>query len=275
MIQFPNAKINIGLQVLKKRADGFHELSTVFYPVNYTDCLEIRPSDAFAFESYHKPIPGKAEENLCVKAYTYLKAKHNLPPVHIKLVKNIPMGAGLGGGSADGAFCLKMLNELFELGYKAEELERIALTLGSDCAFFIRNQPALAGGLGEKLSPIDLDSQLSNLEILVVYPKISIPTLEAYQHIRPNPEQANLAELIQLPVTSWKGQIHNNFEDYAFQKYPELTKIKTDMYDLGAVYASMSGSGSAIYGFFPKISQKTLGHFQSFEFYSSSQYPHA
>ena len=247
MIVYPNAKINIGLNVLEKQADGFHKLSSVFYPVNeLCDMLEILPSMHFSFSSSGIAIPGNS--NICVKAFELLKADFEIENVTMHLHKQIPIGAGLGGGSADGAFALKALNELFKLELSIIELECYALQLGADCPFFIENSSKYITGIGEKMMNIDLD--LSAFKLKLIFPELHISTSEAYLGIVPKMPEFNLLDLINQPIENWKKIVKNDFEITAFVKYPQLNKIKEKLYADGAIYASMTGSGSVIYGVF-------------------------
>ena len=245
MIVYPNAKINLGLNVLKKRADGYHEISSVFYPVKQLfDMLEILPADNFSFSSSGIAIP--AGSNICTKAFDLLKADYDVGNVKIHLHKMIPIGAGLGGGSADGAFILKALNELFELNLTNNQLEKYALKLGADCPFFIENIPKYVTGIGEQMTAIDLD--LSDYDIKFIFPELHISTAEAYGGVMPKKDETNLLDLISKPIANWKEEVRNDFEVSAFKKHPELSKMKTNLYADGAIYASMTGSGSVIYG---------------------------
>ena len=245
MIVYPNAKINIGLNVLEKRADGYHEISSVFYPVKeLVDILEIIPGEDFSFSSSGIAIPGNS--NICAKAYDLLKADFEIENVQIHLHKQIPIGAGLGGGSADGAFTLKALNELFDLKLSNTELEKYALQLGADCPFFIENTQKYVTGKGEKMNEIDLD--LSAYELKFIFPELHISTAEAYGGVILKYPETNLLDLMSKPIENWKGEVKNDFEISAFEKYPELEKMKEKLYADGAIYASMTGSGSVIYG---------------------------
>tara|TARA_B110000285_G_scaffold168928_1_gene188972 strand:+ start:376 stop:1125 length:750 start_codon:yes stop_codon:yes gene_type:complete len=247
MIVYPNAKINIGLNVLEKQADGYHKLSSVFYPVNELyDILEILPAKHFSFSSSGIAIPGNS--NICVKAFELLKADFEIENVIMHLHKQIPIGAGLGGGSADGAFALKALNEIFKLELSIIELEDYALQLGADCPFFIENSPKYITGIGEKMRNINLD--LSSYKLKFIYPELHISTAEAYGGIIPSQPKTNLLDLINQPIENWKKSVKNDFEVAAFAKYPELAKMKEQLYADGAIYASMTGSGSVIYGVF-------------------------
>jgi 4-diphosphocytidyl-2-C-methyl-D-erythritol kinase len=252
MITYPNFKINIGLNIVAKRADGFHDLQTVFYPVDtLKDELEInRTGEGVRLSVFHVDNLCATEDNLCVKAFRLLQKHFDIDGVEIKLTKNIPFGAGLGGGSADAAFALKMYNELFQLQLSTNELQNLAAQLGSDTAFFIENRPVYATGRGEIMTSINLD--LSDYKIEVIKPDFSISTKEAYAGVHPQQPEIDLNELIQKPISEWKYCIHNDFEDTLFVKYPRLQEIKDDFYARGAVYASLSGSGSAVYGIFKK-----------------------
>lgn len=248
MIVFPNAKINLGLNVIARRADDYHNLETCFYPIPWRDALEVIEAPEFRFTSSGLPIPGDPSGNLCLKAYHALKQHHPLPPVHIHLHKVIPMGAGLGGGSADGAFMIKVLNDKFELGLSDEELEHFAGQLGSDCPFFIRNNPVFAEGRGTDFSPISVN--LSGRFICLIKPDIHISTQEAYAGVTPTKPEKSLKELLALPIDQWKDRVINDFEKSIFANHPELQTIKANFYTLGAEYAAMSGSGSCMFGIF-------------------------
>ena len=249
MIVYPNAKINLGLNVLKKRADGYHDISSVFYPVKELfDILEIIPADDFLFSSSGLSISG--DENICIKAYNLLKEDFRINPVRVHLHKQIPIGSGLGGGSADGAFTLIVLNELFNLRLSQNQLEEYALLLGADCPFFIENTPKYVSGIGEKMSSIDLD--LSDFELKFIFPDLHISTADAYAGISPQSTLVSLLDLINQPLDCWKGKVKNDFETLAFMKHPILKKIKDKLYRKSAIYASMTGSGSVIYGLFKK-----------------------
>ena len=298
MIVYPNAKINLGLRVLRKRTDGFHELETVFYPVPLSDILEIVPSreGRLSFKLYGMELAGNPMDNLCVRAARLLMEEYEIPPVEIYLHKRIPAGAGLGGGSADAAFTLKALNELCGLNLSEQRLSEYAAKLGSDCAFFVFNRPMIGSGRGEILEPYDID--LSEYEIKVLIPEgIVVSTAEAYKGIVPReslkpgcfdtsensdhrrlidqgmtesseeyqdlpgkrmmsgPSPTGLSDLktvLAMPVTEWKDNLVNDFEATVFKAHPELAAIKQSLYDSGAVYASMSGSGSALFALYRK-----------------------
>ena len=248
MISFPNAKINLGLSIVSKREDGYHNIESCFYPIPWYDCLEVIEAASFSFSSYGLDIPGDSSSNICVKAYETLRSDFDLPPVAIHLLKNIPMGAGLGGGSADGAFTLVLLNDLFELNLTTKQLESYALKLGSDCPFFIQNQPVIASGRGEILAPTSID--LSGHFLAIHNPEIHVSTKEAYSGIIPSMPQKGIDELLQSPILQWQGQLINDFEKSIFNNFPEIAQLKQKMHDAGAIYSSMTGSGSTVYGIF-------------------------
>ncbi|GAA4446480.1 4-(cytidine 5'-diphospho)-2-C-methyl-D-erythritol kinase [Nibrella saemangeumensis] len=261
MLTFPNCKINIGLQITEKRPDGFHNLQSCFYPVGWQDVLEVIPAEAFQFTSSGQPIPGDPARNLCTRAYDLLAADFALPPVQLHLHKIIPIGAGLGGGSADAAFTIRLLNERFGLALTPEQMEHYARQLGSDCAFFIQNKPMYCLEKGDVFEPVNVD--LSGYYILLVYPNLAISTAEAYAGVRPRTPNTPLRDLLEAPVTQWRDSVHNDFEDSLFPAYPSLADLKQNLYELGAVYASMSGSGSTVYGIFsaPPDGQNHFPHY--------------
>jgi 4-diphosphocytidyl-2-C-methyl-D-erythritol kinase len=248
MIVFPNAKINIGLNVVSKREDGFHNLETLFYPIKLADALEFVESDETQLTISGIQIDGYPENNLILKAYHLLKADFNLPTLHFHLHKVIPFGAGLGGGSSDAAFTLKMLNEHFYLGLTSENLEKYASQIGADCPFFIHNKPTFATGIGNEFHDIELE--LADYEIIILKPNISVSTPEAYGNVIPRNPKFRLTQIIKTPIDDWKNLIVNDFEKNVFSKYPQIAELKQLLYDLGANYASMSGSGSAVFGIF-------------------------
>ncbi|MDQ3683188.1 MAG: 4-(cytidine 5'-diphospho)-2-C-methyl-D-erythritol kinase [Bacteroidota bacterium] len=255
MIVFPNCKINLGLHILNKRRDGFHDLETIFYPLPFKEALEIIPEEddtkEVSFTATGRSINLAPPDNICVKAYQLLKKDfQELPSVKIHLHKTIPAGAGLGGGSADGAFTLLLLNKKFDLQLEEKALEEYALALGSDCAFFIKNKPCIAFGRGEVLESIEID--LRAYKIIVVNPGIHINTAWAFEHVIPRSNRISLKEITKEPLVKWKEALINDFEMPIFKYYPEIEKIKTSLYEHGAIYASMTGSGSTVYGLFPK-----------------------
>jgi 4-diphosphocytidyl-2-C-methyl-D-erythritol kinase len=254
MIEFCNAKINIGLNIISRRPDGYHDLETVFYPVKINDVLEVIESDKLSFESSGLEIPGRLEDNLCIKGYQLLKKNHDLPPVKIHLHKNIPIGAGLGGGSSNAAFFIKLMNRKFELGLSTDQMEDYARELGADCAFFIRNKPVFAFDKGDEFEDIKLD--LSAYKIVVVMPDEHVSTAEAYRGVKPAAVKESLYDLIKTPLTAWKRHIKNDFEGHIFRDHPVIRGVKAELYEHGAIYASMSGSGASVFGIFentPKL----------------------
>ena len=258
MINFPIAKINLGLNVVEKRSDGYHNLQTVFYPVPIKDALEVHVMDE-AFPSDYDcdlkvtniTIEGDEQRNLVVRAYQLLKQDFpTLPRIHSHLWKGIPTQAGMGGGSSDCAYMMLLLNQQFRLGLTDEQLIEYAAKLGADCAFFILSRPCYAEGIGEKLQPIDLS--LSGYYIAVVRPDIPVPTKEAFSRIRPHYPAQNCRETVMQPVETWRDTLINDFEESVFALHPEIGNIKQQLYDMGATYAAMSGSGSALFGLFKK-----------------------
>ena len=253
MISFPNCKINLGLNVLHKRNDGYHELQTVFYPIALNDVLEIIQQDkqGIDFSVSGLEINTGSEKNLCIKAYRLLKKDFpDLPGIKMHLHKSIPPGAGLGGSSSDGAFSLKLINRKFNLGLTIEKMIDYALQLGSDCPFFIINKPCFATGRGEFLEPISLD--LSSYKFILINNGIHINTAGAFKQIHPAQSTVSIKEIVQQPVESWKDKLKNDFEEPIFKKYPDLRLIKEKLYKKGALYSSMTGSGSTVYGIFKK-----------------------
>ena len=269
MLTFPCAKINLGLNITSKREDGYHNLETIFYPVPLTDALEVKlmhddfPSD----EPCDLKITGNAvdcdeKNNLVVKAYTLLAQDFTLPRVHTHLVKRIPMQAGLGGGSADGAFMIRLLDERFRLNMGIAEMERYASRLGSDCAFFITAEPSFGTGRGEVLEPVNIaEHNLQGYYIAIVKPAIAVSTREAFQQIICRQPEHCCRDIVHQPVETWKTVLTNDFEEPAFKQHPELADIKQRLYDLGAVYAQMSGSGSAFFGLFRTEPQQLKSNF--------------
>lgn len=248
-IAFPKAKINIGLYITGKRTDGYHDLCSCFYPIPFYDVVEILPAPSYALHISGLEVPGSPEDNLCTKAFRLMQQKHGIGEVVIYLHKHIPMGAGLGGGSSDAAATLKLLNELFELRLPTSTLKEYAAMLGSDCAFFIEEQPALCTGRGEICHPLPLS--LYGYHLVVVYPKLHISTAEAYRHIKPAPMGYDLERFLTThEPEAWSPVVLNQFEDYVLEQYPALALLKQQLYEAGACYASMSGSGSAFYGIF-------------------------
>jgi 4-diphosphocytidyl-2-C-methyl-D-erythritol kinase len=261
MIVYPNAKINLGLHVIEKRADGFHNIETVFYPVGWKDILEVLPDDTksagVSLATSGISIPGDVQQNLCVKAYELISKDYPMPAVKAHLHKMIPAGAGLGGGSSDAAFFIRALNEIFELNLAWGEMHHYAKQLGSDCSFFITNKPVLAEGKGDQLESIAVS--LAGYQVAIAYPGIHVSTPEAYSNVTPRKPEIPLEDLIQnTPVEEWKNVLVNDFEISVFKKYPAIEALKKAMYDSGAIYAAMSGSGSAVFGIFGENSDLEL-----------------
>jgi 4-diphosphocytidyl-2-C-methyl-D-erythritol kinase len=254
MIAFSNCKINLGLHIINKREDGFHNLETVFYPIPLADTLELidNKNNAFndvTFTSYGLNIDGSLDSNLVVKAYRLLANDFKLKAVDFYLLKNIPMGAGLGGGSSNAAFALKLLNDSFGLNLSNKQLENYAAMLGSDCAFFIENKPSYATGRGEILEPINID--LSGYFFVLVKPNIHVSTADAFSNVYKRGESSvSLKELINNPIEKWNGLIENDFEKSVFKSHPRIGLVKNELYANGAIYASMSGSGASVFGLF-------------------------
>ncbi|MDR1505117.1 MAG: 4-(cytidine 5'-diphospho)-2-C-methyl-D-erythritol kinase [Prevotella sp.] len=251
MICFPNAKINLGLNIVSKRADGYHNLETIFYPIDIKDALEIiireeQPSDTF-IEAGIK-VDSIAEDNLVMKALRLMRTRYKFPPVEVHLLKKIPFGAGLGGGSADASFMLKLINSTFGLNVSDEELAALAVQLGADCPFFIYNRPVFASGIGEVFEDINLS--LKGYFLVLIKPDIHVPTKDAFAEIKPKQPHISLREIIKRPVSDWKGLMANDFENSVFAKYPVIGGLKEDLYRKGALYASMTGSGSSVFGIF-------------------------
>lgn len=256
MITFPIAKINLGLNVVEKRLDGYHNLQTVFYPLPIMDALEIAPmSEGFPSDvdcdlkvtNIH--IEGDEQRNLVVRAYQLLKKDFpSLPRIHTHLWKGIPTQAGMGGGSSDCAYMIRLLNETFDLQLTNEHMQQYAAQLGADCAFFIESVPCYAEGIGEQLEPISLD--LSGWYIGVVRPDIPVPTKEAFSRIHPHYPSLNCREVVMQPVETWRDNLINDFEESVFALHPEIGAVKEQLYKMGATYAAMSGSGSALFGLF-------------------------
>ncbi len=253
MILFPNAKINLGLRVIERRNDGFHSLETVFLPVNLVDVLEFNESDSNRNTiKITGLIPDDApENNLVLTVWEKVYEKFEIPHVNIHLHKNIPVGGGLGGGSSDAAFMLMGLNRLFNCNCSKEDLKEMSAAIGSDCPFFIENTSSVGTGRGEVLQSIDLP--FKNYRILLVCPGIHISSKEAYSGVTPKTDGKPLRDVIKMPIDTWKNSITNDFESFVFLKYPLIQKIRQDMYDMGAVYASMTGSGSCVFGLFREI----------------------
>lgn len=250
MITFPNAKINLGLRIVKQRPDNYHEIETIFYPIDLYDILEIIPATRTTFTQSGILIDCEISNNLVMKAYQLLKKHYNLPEIAIHLRKNIPIKAGLGGGSSDAAFMLHLLNEFANLHLSIKQLETYAKQLGSDCPFFIHNKPLFAKGIGTIFTPIELN--LKKYYLVLVTPNIHISTQEAYTNTTLRTPKESLMNIIRHPIDTWKNYLINDFEESIFPIYPEMRGIKQELYNKGAIYASMSGSGSSIFGLFEK-----------------------
>lgn len=268
MIFYPNAKINLGLHIVEKRTDGYHNIETVFYPVGWSDVLEVLPDDSrgrgVTLTMSGIAIPGKTEDNLCVKAYELISRDYPMPAVKAHLHKQIPTGAGLGGGSSDAAFFIRALNEIFELNLAWGELHHYAKQLGADCSFFITNKPVFAEGKGDQLESVALS--LKGYSICIVHPGIHVGTAEAYAGVQPQRPEVSLEEIIAQPVATWKSSLKNDFEKSVFEKHPAVAALKQQLYDHGAEYAAMSGSGSAVFGIFRE--GKTLPSFSGYACWS-------
>lgn len=253
MIVRPNAKINIGLNIVEKRADGFHNLESLMVPFGLTDELKLTENKRHGAKKFELvidglPVDGSLDTNLVSRAYHLINADYNLPPVRVVLKKQIPMGAGLGGGSADGAFTITALNKMFDLKLNVEAMQRYAAMLGSDCALFVQNKPAFATSRGEILKPVNIN--LKGYSILIVKPYVHVNTAQAYKLLTPHRPEISITDLLDKKPEEWRGKMVNDFEEPIFKMHPILNDIKTTMYSAGAAYASMSGSGSAIYGLF-------------------------
>ncbi|OAV73655.1 4-diphosphocytidyl-2-C-methyl-D-erythritol kinase [Bacteroidales bacterium Barb6] len=248
MICFPNAKINLGLNVVSRRLDGYHNIETVFYPIPIKDALEVIVADKESFTQTGIPIGGAPEKNLVMKALTLLRERCVVPPLDIYLRKAVPFGAGLGGGSSDAAFMLRLVNEVFRLGLSLDELEETAQSVGADCPFFIRNTPVFASGTGNVFTPVTLS--LKGYHLCLVKPDVTVSTPEAYAMITPAEPAVSPKDSIAMPVRDWKGRLTNDFEPPVFDRHPVIGAIKERLYKEGAVYASMSGSGSSVFGLF-------------------------
>lgn len=259
MIVYPCAKINLGLRITEKRKDGFHNLETFFFPTQLTDILEVVEAQETTLNTYGLEPGCSMADNLCVKAYELMKKRYSLPPVEIHLYKRIPVGAGLGGGSSDASCMICLLNKLFSLNLSREEMVLTAATLGSDCPFFIyasdldtfSGEGIYATGRGDKLERISVP-QLKGLKIVLEFPPVFISTAEAYKGVKPYRTKTSLKDALNEPVEKWKDLIVNDFEKSVFKKYPLIESYKKQLYDKGAIYASMSGSGSALFGLFPE-----------------------
>lgn len=271
MLLLPCAKLNLGLNIVEKRPDGYHNLETVFVPIPLYDALEINQMDE-SFPSENacdikitgNKIDCADKDNIVVKAYNLIASAYDIPRVHIHLYKHIPSQAGLGGGSSDAAYMLKALNECFNLNISKEKLQEYAASLGADCAFFIDSEPAFATGIGSCLSPIDMGTTLTDCHVIIIKPSIAISTKSAYAHIHPHHPDKCCRDIINQPMETWKHELTNDFEEQAFKDYPELQNIKNNLYEHGAIYAQMSGSGSAMFGIFKDKPENIDSYFKPY-----------
>lgn len=273
MIVFSNSKINLGLWVLNKRTDGYHNISTIFYPINWKDILEIiidnSSSNQIIIKNYGISLDIPVHQNIIYKAYLLLLEKfQKLPAVNVHLFKNVPFGAGLGAGSANATFFIKALNDLLKLNLSKEELKNLVVKLGADCAFFLENKPVIAKEKGDKFQPISVN--LNAYYILIIFPNINVSTAEAYKNIIPKMRSEKLEDIIQMPISEWKNYLENDFEKVVFKSYPLIAEIKNELYKQGAIYASMSGSGSAVYGIFSE--KPELNNFKEFKYFLNTPY---
>ncbi|MBE0650165.1 MAG: 4-(cytidine 5'-diphospho)-2-C-methyl-D-erythritol kinase [Bacteroidales bacterium] len=249
MILFANAKINLGLHITRKRPDGFHDIETVLYPIPFFDVIEFYPASRFDLRIYGINIPGPIEENLVFKAFHLMRTKYSVPEIEIHLIKNIPTGSGLGGGSSDAAYMLSGLNRFFQLGLNNDKLKKLAGELGSDCPFFIENKPVIAFGKGDVFHEIDLC--LKGYFLVLAFPDFSIKTKEAYSLFKePFIQKTNLHNVINKPIEKWDTLLTNDFENVIFPGYPKLEVLKNELIKNGAIYASLTGSGSTVYGIY-------------------------
>jgi len=273
MIVFSNSKINLGLWVLNKRNDGYHNIATIFYPINWKDVLEIKVDNTsfnqIVIKNYGLFLDIPIYQNIIYKAYHLLLEKfQKLPSVNVYLFKNVPFGSGLGAGSANATFFIKALNDLLKLNISREELYNLVVKLGADCAFFLENKPVLAKEKGDIFQPVMVS--LSSYYILIIFPNINISTAEAYKNVVPKMRSEKLEEIIQMPINEWKNYLENDFENYVFNRYPLIEEIKYNLYKKGALYASMSGSGSAVYGIFSE--KPELNDLKGFKYFLNVPY---
>lgn len=250
MLAFANAKINLGLDIIEKRPDGYHNIETIFYPVKLYDVVELTDAKETVCVVKGIDVPGTAEDNICLKAFEALRNDFDLPAQQITLLKNIPVGAGLGGGSSDAAHLVKLLNNKFELGLSVTEMQDYVRPLGADCAFFIENEPVYASGKGDQFSSIAID--LSKYFLVLVKPAVHVSTAAAYAGIKPIIPSRSVKDLIHLPVEEWRSGLKNDFETSVFSKYPEIEQVKLKLYQSGALFSLMSGSGSSVFAIFDR-----------------------
>lgn len=268
IIKYPCAKINLGLNIVSKRDDGYHNLGTIFYPIPLYDKLEVNATDETFLDG--KPynlkkggiiVDGNDDKNLVVKAYLALRKKYNLSRVHINLFKDIPTGAGMGGGSSDCAFMINALNEEFNLNIPTQEREKMAAQLGADCAFFINAKPVYATGIGDIMQPINIS--MKDYFIIIIKPNIHISTAEAFANIKPRIPQKSVKDIIMQPIETWRDELHNDFEESIFINHPEIKEIKDKLYSMGALFALMSGSGSSVFGLFRECNDSIKEEFSN------------
>lgn len=251
MTLFPNCKINLGLNIVEKRTDGYHNIETIFYPIPLCDELIIEMAQTDTLDMEGIPVECDMEKNLVYKVLTLLRAQgYHIPPTYMRLKKNIPNGAGLGGGSSDAAFAMKGVNTLYNLGLSDQQMEKYLSGLGADCPVFVQNKPVYATGIGNIFS--DIHISLAGLHLVLVKPNEHIPTKDAYASVHPAYPEIRLKDIIQRPIETWKELMGNDFEQSIFPKHPLIEQTKEQLYEMGAVYASMSGSGSSVYGLFRK-----------------------
>ena len=267
MVVFPNAKINLGLHIVKKRDDGYHNIESVLIPVPINDALEITVNKKrkTEFSTTGIKIPSDGKINLVERAFILLSESYEIPTVDLDLLKNIPIGAGLGGGSSDAASCLLGLNNLFNLNISEKKLLSLSAQLGADCSFFVKNKIVFTEGIGDVFT--DLDINFSTYKFVVIYPEIHVSTIDAYKHIKPKKHTKDIRDILKQPIETWRNELKNDFEESVFKLYPKITKVKQEIYNSGAAYASMSGSGSAVFGIFkadPKTNFDHLGKNWSF-----------
>lgn len=271
MVIFPNAKINIGLNIIDKRSDGYHNIESIFYPVKYCDALDIvenkNAKKDITYSNSGLVIDCKEEDNLCIKAYKLLKSDFNIPPIKLHLHKVIPFGAGLGGGSSDATNTLVILNNIFNLNLTEEQLLNYSLKIGSDCPFFVNNKPMFVEGRGDILSSIELD--LSDYKLVLLNPGVHISTKEAYSNVLLRNPKESIKDIIKYPIIEWKSKLKNDFEGAFLWKYPLMNKLKEDLYSAGALYVSMTGSGSVIYGILPKNNKIQLDSIKKYLLWQS------
>lgn len=273
MVTFPNAKINIGLNIVGRRPDGYHDIVTLFYPVGWCDILEIVPGkgDATTLTTTGRAVDCPPEKNLVMKAVAALESVGlTLPPLDIYLHKVIPDGAGLGGGSADAAFTVRTINQLLSLGLSDDEMASIVAPIGADCPFFIYNRPMLATGTGTTLTPFDLS--LAGRGIAIVKPEVNVPTREAYAGFTPRLPETELESLLKMPIAEWQGKVVNDFEPSIFANHPAIADIKRRLAERGAIYTAMSGSGSAVFGIFEndKLAERAVADIRGCDIFTGS-----